>query len=232
MTCMQPACRYQFCWDCGGDYHTSTQCSRPKVVPQAGSVLAFDELDKQCANHFLARQVAAKGYSACLAELERSQRPEEATLLKIKAEGWQVLSDAQSALAHTCIVMYYVKSAKLEFNFNAQKQITCKLQQCFEEEWQHLNSPTEIKRIATAVRDLRMRLREYLLMANTEIVQRSPTVSSAPGSLTKRRESEGRSPRSSLRNSKSLSSSHPVDHLLAELKDYGKSPLSTTVFGL
>ena len=86
MTCMQPACRYQFCWDCGGDYHTSTQCSRPKVVPQAGSVLAFDELDKQCANHFLARQVAAKGYSACLAELERSQRPEEATLLKIKAE--------------------------------------------------------------------------------------------------------------------------------------------------
>ena len=53
-----------------------------------------------------------------LAELERTQR-QGATLLKIKAEGWQVLSDAQSAPAH-CVVMYYVKSAKLEFNFKAQ----------------------------------------------------------------------------------------------------------------
>ena len=147
-----------------------------------------------------------------------------------------MLSDAQSALAHTCIVMYYVKSAKLEFNFKAQKQITSTLQLCFEEEWQDLNSPAEIKSIAAAVRDLRMRLRDYLLVAQTEVVQRSQVASgSVPSSPSKRRsESEGRTPRSSLRNSfgKDGGSPHPVDHLAAVLKDYGKGTHFQTVFGL
>lgn len=56
----------QFCWECGGPFHTVVSCSRPRIVADAGSILAFDDLDKKCASHFLSRQVAQKGRHRCL----------------------------------------------------------------------------------------------------------------------------------------------------------------------
>ena len=56
----------QFCWECGGPFHTVVSCSRPRIVADAGSILAFDDLDKRCASHFLSRQVAQKGRQRCL----------------------------------------------------------------------------------------------------------------------------------------------------------------------
>jgi hypothetical protein len=54
------------------------------------------------------------------------------SILKTKAEGWAVLADAQSAMAHSCIVSYFVKSAKFEYLFSGQRELTQRLQQLFE----------------------------------------------------------------------------------------------------
>lgn len=84
----------QFCWECAGEYHTSTTCSRPKVKLDSNSVLAFDEYDRQCANHFLARKVALRGRAESHRLLEQTQRQEDAVILRVIAEGWSVLADA------------------------------------------------------------------------------------------------------------------------------------------
>jgi hypothetical protein len=134
--------------------------------------------------------------------------------LKIRAEGWQVLCDAQSALAHSCIVMYFVKSAKLEFMFKTQKGITQGLQQKFEEEWTSTNlSNTVVKQMASAVRDLRLRLKDYLLLFQTEIIPKALETSSGSPTPSRR---ESRSPRQTIRNSKefAVSFTRPVTHLL------------------
>ena len=171
MTCVQPSCRYQFCWECAGEYHTSTACSRPKVKIENNSVLAFDEFDRQCANHFLARKVALKGRQEALRLLEQTQSQEDAVLLRIVTEGWSVLADAQSALAHSCIVMLNVRSAKLTFLFEAQKQQAVALQQKFEESWTSLETfRGSVSEAKAAIRDLRLRLKDYLLTAHAEIV--------------------------------------------------------------
>ncbi len=214
MTCLQPSCRYQFCWDCSGEYHTSSQCNRAKVPVSAGSILAFDELDQRSANHCLARRVAIKGYKHCHFLLERTQKPSEASSLRIKAEAWQLLSEAQSALAHSCIVMYFIKSAKLDFLFKEQCSVTTHLQRNLEEVWvgemnnvsgaqaiksnvndtkagtrnamettysaEYTFSESEQKAAAIAVRDLKARLKEYLLLAVSEIAS-TASLSAAAG---------------------------------------------------
>ena len=161
MTCVQSSCKYEFCWECGGPFHTVVSCVRPRVAADPGSVLAFDDLDKHCANHFLARLVALRGKKRCLRALARAgsvsaitpggrngsvsqgcfspagvvSAAEDSDVLRIKAEGWSVLADAQSALAHSCIVSYYVQSAKFEHLFAAQRDLTQSLQQKMEEAW-------------------------------------------------------------------------------------------------
>jgi hypothetical protein len=169
MTCVQPSCKYQFCWECAGEYHTSTTCSRPKVKLEANSILAFDEYDRQCANHFLARRVALKGKTACHKQLEQAQRQEDAVELRVMAEGWSVLADAQSALAHTCIVMLNARSAKLTFLFECQKNQAVTLQQKFKEVWTSMETFPLVEAKA-AIRDLRVRLRDYLLGVQAEII--------------------------------------------------------------
>jgi hypothetical protein len=57
MTCVQSSCKYEFCWECSGPFHTVVSCARPRIMADAGSVLAFEDLDKRCASHYLARQV-------------------------------------------------------------------------------------------------------------------------------------------------------------------------------
>jgi len=41
-------CGYDFCWDCGGPHHTSAKCSKPKVIPNFGSWLYFEEWNQKC----------------------------------------------------------------------------------------------------------------------------------------------------------------------------------------
>jgi hypothetical protein len=166
MTCR---CKYQFCWDCGGDYHTSVTCTRPKVEADNGTILHFNELDKQVANHFLARQIALKGKKLCYTQLELNQRPEISTILRIKAEGWEILAQAQAALAYSCIVEYNNNSSKFRYLFETQRALTQSLQQKFEEAWVLVDNFPEIE-ARDAVRYVRMRLKEYLLVVNTEII--------------------------------------------------------------
>lgn len=207
MTCVQPSCKYQFCWECAGEYHTSTTCSRPKVKLETNAVLAFDEYDRQCANHFLARKVALKGKQTNHKLLEQSQRPEEAAALRVMEEGWSVLADAQSALAHACIVMLNVRSAKLSFLFDCQKAQAVALQQKFEEIWTSVDTFPLVEAKA-AIRDLRVRLRDFLLTAHAEIIVERSVKSTRPKSAPRGLASPtlGRSPaRGALSNAASPS---------------------------
>lgn len=169
MTCSQPSCKYQFCWECSGEYHTSTACSRPKVRLDTNAVLLFDDFDRQCANHFLARKVALKGKAETYTLLGQTDRPDDAALLRIIAEGWSVLADAQSALAHACMFMLNVRSVKLTFMFENQKAFVQSLQQKFEESWLSLETFPEAEAKA-AVRELQKRARDFLLSVYTEII--------------------------------------------------------------
>jgi hypothetical protein len=69
---------------------------------------------------------------------------DDAEALRIKVEGWSVLADAQSALAHSCIVSYYIRSAKFEHLFSAQKDLAQSLQQKMEEAWISLPPPPAV----------------------------------------------------------------------------------------
>lgn len=179
MTCVQPTCKYQFCWECSGDYHTSTTCMRPKIKVDNNAILSFDEYDRQCANHFLARKVALQGKTITFKLLEQAQHASEATLLKVIMEGWELLAETQSALAHSCIVMLNRKSAKIKFLFIGLKSLAQGLQEKFEESWIANNvhsSPSSsfdafpLADAKIAIRNLRTRLKDYLLCARTEIL--------------------------------------------------------------
>ena len=115
------------------------------MIADAGSILAFDDLDKRCASHFLSRQVAQRGRQRCLSLLgkcegrrddpcgkgrcervagdgsssamarclsRRESRDEcdEAAVLRVKAEGWAVLADAQvrdvDIEIYVCVTIY------------------------------------------------------------------------------------------------------------------------------
>jgi hypothetical protein len=205
MTCVQSSCKYEFCWECSGPFHTVVSCARPRIIADAGSVLAFEDLDKRCASHYLARQIALKGRRRCLRLLAKCTGKEggmngseeialkgvgvvpeglggrkefrdefdEPAVLRIKAEGWAVLALAQSALAHSCIVSYALKSAKFEHLFSVQKDITQILQQKMEEAWMGKGRDTvpfprlEAK---SAIRQLKQRLDDYLMTVQTEII--------------------------------------------------------------
>ena len=145
----------QFCWECGGPFHTVVSCSRPRIIADAGSILAFDDLDKRCASHFLSRQVAQNGRQRCLRLLgkceggqgllsdlkvsgrvgrhnhvagrsrlvqsgckrhrtESRDECDDAEVLRVKAEGWAVLADAQvscdifTSHKNTCAFTFHI----------------------------------------------------------------------------------------------------------------------------
>lgn len=219
MTCIRQNCKYQvrligfseyfpsnifhlmqFCWECSGEFHTSTQCTRPKVNIDNNSILLFDEFDRQCANHFLARQVALQGKSNIQTYLLHCNSKSSSTefdqakfntfsknqasygsnpgngsigdlvyVCNVIKEGWTLLAEAQSVLAHCCIVMFTVKSAKLQFIFDQLKQKTLVLQQNFEEEWIDVGTfPVDDAKISIA--ELRMRLRSFIVEVQSEII--------------------------------------------------------------
>jgi hypothetical protein len=183
MTCVQPNCKYQFCWECSGEYHTSSICNRPKIKTDNNAILLFDELDRQCANFFLARKIAMKGKREIDKMLGQVEKHRAIAACRIIAEGWTMLAEAQSALAHTCIMMYFVKSAKLVFLYDHQKYITQQLQQKFEEEWTNLDSFPVVE-AKVLIQDLRSRLRDYLLSIQSEIVLDRQTNQPIPAPAT------------------------------------------------
>jgi hypothetical protein len=132
-------------------------------------VLLFDDFDRQCANHFLARKVALVSKEETLKALRQTQRQEDAAKLRIIAEGWSLLAEAQSALAHTCMFMLTVRSAKLSFLFESQKLAVLALQQRFEETWTSLDAFPSMEAKAS-IRDLQGRLRDFLLSVHMELV--------------------------------------------------------------
>lgn len=194
MTCLQPSCKYQFCWECSGEYHTSTVCMRPKIKMDNNSILAFDELDRQCANHFLARKVAMRGKEFCERSLAKSHRPMETSISRILLDGWTALAEAQSALAHTCIAMLTVKSAKVTFLFETFKEQTQILQQRLEEAWIATDFSFPMSEAKSLIRDLRLRLKDFLLLIQCEAItvkERSASPNRVQRQVSRRRSTIG-----------------------------------------
>lgn len=164
---MSCRCKYQFCWECGGDYHTSVSCSRAKVIPNTGSILHFDQMDKEVANHFLARKVANRGKNECMKQLSIVNQA-YIPIVRIKIEGWDILMRAQSALAHTCMLRFFSNSVKLEFIFDTYKKMTQDLQRKFEETWVSYDKFPEDEAKAI-IRNLKLRLNDFLLDIRSEL---------------------------------------------------------------
>lgn len=121
----------------------------------------------------------------------------EASIARVISGGWNALAEAQSALAHTCVVMLTVKSAKLTFMFESYKAQTQVLQQQLEEVWINVDSTFPIVEAKAAIRDLRVRLKDYLLSIHSELIVHKDIPKSAPRTS---------SPSSSKRNSRRSSS--------------------------
>ena len=115
----------------------------------AGSVLAFEEIDKQCANHFLARRSSCEGYGETLNSLESVEDSKEASFYRLRLEGWDLLTNANSALAYTCILTYFYDSPKIGMMYQDVGGMIGTLQQKFEMEWLSVETcPFETARLA------------------------------------------------------------------------------------
>ena len=76
-------------------------------------------------------------------------------------------------MAHSCIVSYNIKSAKFEYLFSSQRDLTQSLQQRMEESWVGRGRdilPFPINEAKNLIRQLRLRLVNYLLTVRTEIM--------------------------------------------------------------
>ena len=234
MTCVQPNCKYQFCWDCAGDYHTSSQCNRPKIKIENNSILAFDELDRQCANFFLARKVALAGKKEIERILSQKQYFVDITKCRLISEGWSLLAIAQSALAHTCIVMFNVKSTKINFLYENQRIITQKLQQKFEEVYIKIDSFPYLQ-AKLAIYDLRIHLKDYLISIKSEIILEKQKLHRNYSEL---RKSPSRNSSNKIRSMSDATESHHPNSDYYDIVDRistfsmnEKSLLASTVFG-
>ncbi|RYH32040.1 hypothetical protein EON65_01410 [archaeon] len=201
----------------------------------------FDELDRQCANHFLARKVALRGKQMSERFLSRAQRPFEISIGRVLCEGWAALSEAQAALAHTCIVMVTIKSAKISFIFDSYKALTQALQQKLEEEWVMIDSAFPLTEAKATIRDLRLRLSDFILGVHSEIVVEKDRKQSRPAAMVSTSSSKRNN-----RNLRFLSSESFEDGRGGESADYAyydavdrirgldiqeKAELASAVFG-
>jgi hypothetical protein len=167
------------------------------------AVLIFDELDRQCANQFLARQVALKGKldleyyrlhirnsNSIIGEKNRylveltnglelgfnnNTNDGIAHVCGVIKEGWTLLADAHSVLAHTCIVMSTVRTCKLQYLFDRLKELTQVMQQQFEEEWADI-ATFPVASAKVAISELRGRLKSFLIDVSVEILGNSNDV--------------------------------------------------------
>ena len=151
-------CYSKFCWECGGANHTSSQCTKPKEVGAEGTPLAFELLEKRAANYFLGKKSATEGLAAVTKQIA-SCAPSEIPKLKVKADAWQVLRQAQSALAHCCMVIFKQNTAKIEFLDTSFNQLVQLLQSMCEERW----STTAKAEAESLIRVVRQKLKHFIL---------------------------------------------------------------------
>lgn len=169
MTCK--FCRHQFCWDCGGEFHTTTACNRPKVSTDSNPIFEFEELNRECISHFSLRQQALKKMSDYIHDLERrSGNRDDSLILRLIIEGWRVVAESQSALAHACIVRYDIKTDKIKVMFHAHELLTQIIQRKIEK-LTLLKSNYPENEIKSSIHHLRSRTREFVLAARVEMIQ-------------------------------------------------------------
>jgi len=192
-------------------------CNRNKVVPSAGSVLHFDSLDKQVANHFLARKVALREKAACEYILREGlcknivvgeiKDATSAAALRVRIEAFATLAKAQAALAYACIAHLTVKSAKFQLILEGQKVLTQRMQQKFEEAWIGQRFPlVEARR---ALLTLKSRLRGFLDMSKAEIVCHPFLNETLPTLTTSQSNSSGGTPITSPRRNVNANQAQP-----------------------
>ena len=164
-------CKHQFCWDCGGEFHTTNVCNRSKIQTDLNPVLEFEELNQECSHYFHERQNSIKTYqSLLLLLLEKPNiNNDNINVLKVKIEGWKLLSNGYSILAHSCIVRYNIKSDKMKILFMVQKTLIESLNYKLINIWEQNSFP--IIEAKLMIRQLQLRLREYILSVHTEIFQ-------------------------------------------------------------
>lgn len=143
-----------------------------QATASMGSILHFEEIDKQCATHFLARQIALKSASSVQEELERHchlDLPLAARRrLQVRRDGYQAIAEAQSALAHATIVMFTHKSKKFEFLCMELKSAALGMQQRVDRLWGQAEQASLVQaRISICC--LHKRTRDFLAVAQTEI---------------------------------------------------------------
>lgn len=138
-----------------GDYHTSTTCNRPKIKIDNNSILIFDDLDRQCTQFFMVRKAITQ-YCKELYQFLSNMNPEDYCFYshyfaakpliyyKLLLEGFQLLLDAYSHLAHTCMILLSNKSTKLQFLFQHYKNSVTNMLGRFEEVWVQHRQRTSI----------------------------------------------------------------------------------------
>jgi hypothetical protein len=137
-----------------GDYHTSTTCTRPKIKIDNNSILIFDDLDRQCTSFFFQRKqslIYVKEIYYFLARMNTFSATlsnamycftstdtifKELIYYKLLIEGFQLLSEAFTNLAHSTMILYQMKSStKIHFLFNHFKLIIAQSMTKFEDIW-------------------------------------------------------------------------------------------------
>lgn len=121
-------------------------------------------------------QTALEGSAEVAQRLESCSNQSDAHFLRTKADAWKLLAESQAALAYTCVVAYSVTSAKLDFMFEGFGSLVQGLQTKCEEVWLSAETCPTLEAKST-IRTLRMRLSDYSLAVQTEIVSDSPGLS-------------------------------------------------------
>jgi hypothetical protein len=197
-------CKHQFCWECGGEFHTTTSCSRPKVSSDTNPVFEFEELNRECINHFSARKLAMEYLKANQMSRRRvdelfMDQTNDCIFRQLKIDGWKLLADAHAALAYTCIVRYDVKTDRIKILYHAQRLLTQAIQnKMLDLENKAMMRPGSNRRCSAAylnvnypdaeykaaIRLLRRRLREYILAIRVEIFSENSNGSAAASRAT------------------------------------------------
>jgi hypothetical protein len=130
-----------------GDYHTSTTCTRPKIKIDNNSILIFDDLDRQCTQFFMTKKQILQYYQEIYSFLSMMDSTKycyfsnsivikQLIYYKLLMEGFQLLAEGYSYLAHTCMILLFSnKSIKIHFLFLQFKQSIQLMFSRFEEIW-------------------------------------------------------------------------------------------------